>query len=95
MATTTGPEALVIDAALADVRVMMASDGYQLLWTQAPDSASDPASEAGTRLAVTIEAGPEACADCLSPAPVMEAILQKQLAGTPYTVGSVTLPSGH
>lgn len=91
MATTTGPEAQVIDAALADFRQMMASDGYRVLWAAGPDSTT----EAGTRLTVTIEAGPEACADCLSPTPVMEAILQKQLAGTPYTVGSVTLPSGH
>ncbi len=91
MATTTGPEAQVIDAALADFRQMMASDGYRVLWAPDPDSAA----ESGTRLTVTIEAGPEACADCLSPTPVMEAILQKQLAGTAYTVGSVTLPSGH
>ncbi|GAA1667690.1 hypothetical protein GCM10010977_13720 [Citricoccus zhacaiensis] len=95
MATTTEPEAQVIDAALADFRQMMASDGYRVLWAPDPAPAPDSATEAGTRLTVTIEAGPEACADCLSPTPVMEAILQKQLAGTPYTVGSVTLPSGH
>ncbi|WP_313816681.1 hypothetical protein [Citricoccus sp.] len=95
MATTTGPEAQVIDAALADFRNMMASDGYRVLWAPESEPVPDGVSEAGTRLTVTIEAGPEACADCLSPTPVMEAILQKQLAGTPYTVGSVTLPSGH
>lgn len=54
MATTTGPEAQVIDTALADFRQMMASDGYRVLWAPepdpAPDSARDPGPEAGTRL---------------------------------------------
>ncbi|MFC7401863.1 hypothetical protein [Citricoccus sp. GCM10030269] len=79
------PDAAVVDAALADFTGMMAQDGYQASWK--PESAD--------QIAVSIEAGPEACADCLSPTPIMEAILQKALSETPYSVGKVSLPSGH
>ena len=39
-----------------------------------------------------IEAGPDACADCLVPLPVMQAILSDALAPTPYTLDHIVLP---
>lgn len=83
--TSTQPDPAIVDEALAEVKEMMDQDGYRLAWK--PESAES--------LSVTIEAGPEACADCLSPTPVMEAIVQKALSETFYTVREVILPSEH
>jgi len=79
----SAPEA-EIDAALEEYREMVAKDGYLLSW--AP---SDP-----DRIVVTIEAGPDACADCLVPRPVMEAIMSTALEGTPVSLDHVVMPEG-
>jgi len=72
-----------VDAALQSFGEMIANDGYELNW-----------SEPEPRLvAVTISAGPDACADCLVPLPVMEAIMNEALSATDYRLHSVELPS--
>jgi hypothetical protein len=74
-----------IDAALQSFRDMMGSDGYLLSWE----------SVGGDRIVVTIDATEDACADCLVPQPVMEAIMSSALAETSVTVERVVLPTGH
>lgn len=75
----------VIDGALAKFREMMAKDGYDLKWSLTEEEA----------VVVEVEAGPDACSDCLSPAPVMEAIMGDALSPTPYRLDHVVLPDEH
>jgi hypothetical protein len=71
-----------VAAALGKFRDMLASDGYDLSWSlTARDS-----------VVVQITAGPDACADCLVPLPVMEAIMSDALAPTPYALDHIVLP---
>lgn len=71
-----------VDAALAQFTEMMAADGYLLTWQPvAPE-----------RIEVRIAAGDGACADCLVPQPVMEAIMSQALEPTRYTLERVVLP---
>ena len=72
-----------VDSALQQLREMLESDGYLVKWT-----ASD-----AERLVVQIEAGEDACADCLVPLPVMETIVSNALASTPYSLDHVVLPN--
>lgn len=72
-----------VDTALAGLRDVLGADGYELRWTV----------EDGTRLSVEVLAGPDACADCLVPAEIMQAIMTDALASTPYTVGRIALPT--
>lgn len=81
----TTPGAASIDAALAKFREMMAKDDYHLKWSLSDEE----------KVTVEIEAGPEACADCLSPTPVMEAIMGEALSSTPYSLDHVILPNEH
>jgi hypothetical protein len=81
--TQSGDDGAVVDAALTEFREMIASDGYLLTWSKTADD----------RVVVQIEAGAEACADCLVPLPVMEAIMSEALASTPYQLDHVVLPS--
>jgi hypothetical protein len=73
-----------VDAALRQFREMIASDGYLLTWSKTEQD----------RVVVRIEAGEEACADCLVPLPVMEAIMSEALTATPYQLDHVILPAG-
>ncbi|NDL56512.1 hypothetical protein [Phytoactinopolyspora mesophila] len=72
-----------VDEALRKFREMMASDGYLLTWSKTD----------GDGVVVRIEAGEGACADCLVPQPVMEAIMSEALASTPYRLDHVVLPA--
>ena len=45
------------------------------------------------KVVVRIEAGPDACADCLVPLPVMQAIISDALADTPYSLDRIELPA--
>jgi len=72
-----------LDEALGGFREMLASDGYSLSWSESERN----------RLVVKIEAGPDACADCLVPLPVMQAIVSDALAPTPYTLDHIELPA--
>lgn len=76
--------ALSVDQALAPFTEMMATDGYVLTWS--PTGAD--------RIEVSIAATDGACADCLVPQPVMEAIMSQALEPTPYTLERVVLPAG-
>ena len=73
-----------VDAALAPFTEMMAADGYLLSW--------EPTAE--DRIVVRIDATAEACADCLVPTRVMEAIMSTALEPTPYALERVELPDG-
>jgi hypothetical protein len=74
--------ARAVDTALGNFRDMLASDGYDLSWSlTAQDS-----------VVVRITAGPDACADCLVPLPIMEAIMSDALAPTPYALDHIVLP---
>jgi hypothetical protein len=72
-----------LDGALGKFRDMLASDGYDLSWS---------VTEKDT-VVVQIEAGPDACADCLVPLPIMEAIMADALAPTPYSLDHIVLPA--
>jgi hypothetical protein len=72
-----------LDHALQRFRDVLAADGYDLRWSV---TAQD-------RVVVEIRAGPEACADCLVPLPVMEAIMSDALAPTPYALDHIVLPA--
>jgi hypothetical protein len=74
-----------VDTALQQFTEMMATDGYVLSWTPVDEE----------HIVVRIDATPEACADCLVPAPVMAAIMDKALEATPYSVDHVVLPAEH
>ena len=78
---TPGPAAL--GSALRKFREVLAADGYILDWSVTGQD----------RVIVRIEAGPDACADCLVPLPVMEAIMSDALAPTPYTLDHIVLPA--
>jgi hypothetical protein len=80
----TSDGSAAVDAALRQFREMIASDGYLLTWSKTEQD----------RVVVRIEAGEEACADCLVPLPVMEAIMSEALTATPYQLDHVILPAG-
>lgn len=81
----TGPSGeSAVDAALQGFRDMLAADGYRLNWSQTGPR----------RVLIQIEAGPEACADCLVPLPIIEGIMTDALAPTSYTLDRVVLPAG-
>jgi hypothetical protein len=70
--------------ALQQLRDVLTGDGYDLDW----------ALNASNEVAVKVIAGPDACADCLVPQPIMAAILSDALSVTPYRLESIELPSG-
>ncbi|MEO3928540.1 hypothetical protein ACQEVC_33910 [Plantactinospora sp. CA-294935] len=74
-----------LDAAFADIVTVLARDGYAAAWELGPDGA----------VTFRVAATENACAECLVPAPVMEAILGSALEGTGYRVGRVELPAEH
>jgi hypothetical protein len=71
-----------LDDALRGFRDLLATDGYALSWSAiGPD-----------RVVVRVAAGPDACAGCLVPRPVMETIMSRALEPTPYTLDHIVLP---
>jgi hypothetical protein len=73
----------VVGTALQKFRDVLAADGYELDW-----SLGD-----ANRVTIRIVAGPDACADCLVPLPVMEAIMSDALGPTPYALDHIELPA--
>ena len=84
---TSDATADTVETALGKFRDMLASDGYGLSWS---------VTEQDT-VVVQIEAGPDACADCLVPLPIMESIMADALAPTAYSLDHIVLPAdaGH
>ena len=80
---TSDAEASTLDGALGKFRDMLASDGYDLHWELT----------GADKVVVQIEAGPEACEDCLVPLPIMEAIMSDALAPTRYALDHIVLPA--
>ena len=77
-------DSATVDAALLQFTEMMATDGYVLSWSLSGEAA----------VVVRIDATADACADCLVPKPVMEAIMASALESTPYSLDHVVLPAG-
>lgn len=69
--------------ALQQLRDVLTGDGYDLDW----------ALNERNQVSVKVVAGPDACADCLVPQPIMAAILADALSSTPYQLESIELPS--
>ena len=69
--------------ALQQLRDVLTGDGYDLDW----------ALNERNQVSVKVIAGPDACADCLVPQPIMAAILKDALSPTPYQLESIELPS--
>ncbi len=74
-----------VDAALGGFREMLAADGFAVSWAPSTDD----------KVVITIEATPDACADCLVPEKVMTGILTNALEPTPYTLDHVVMPHDH
>jgi hypothetical protein len=79
-----GDGAAALDDALRGFRDTLASDGYTLSWSVTGQDG----------VVVRIEAGADACADCLVPLPVMETIMSNALEPTPYALDHIVLPTG-
>jgi hypothetical protein len=73
-----------LEGAFQRFKDMLESDGYSLTWSVTGADAD--------RVVVHIEAGPDACADCLVPLPIMEAIMSDALAPTPFSLDHIVLP---
>jgi hypothetical protein len=73
-----------LDEAFADIVTVLSRDGYGAEWELNGD-------EVVFRVVPTADA----CAECLVPAPVMEAILGDAIEGTGLRVARVELPTGH
>ncbi len=71
-----------VDNALQEFRDVMSADGYLLRW--------EPTDQG--RVVVTIEAGEGACADCLVPKAVMEAMMAAALEPTAFGLDHVVMP---
>jgi len=71
-----------IEAALRGLRDTLAADGYQLVWSM----------EEENRIGIQVVPGSDACAECLVPPELMRAIVDDELSGSRYRVGSITLP---
>jgi hypothetical protein len=69
------------ESALAGLRSTLEADGYRMAVT-----------ESGSSVEVKIIAGPEACADCLVPKPIMRNILHAAL-GVPEDAIVLTYPA--
>ena len=70
-------------SALQRFRDMLAADGYTLSWVVSEQD----------KVVVRIEAGPEACADCLVPMPIMEGIMADALRPTRYELDHIVAPA--
>ena len=80
----SGPERTALDAAFAEIVTVLARDGYAAEWEVDGDAVT-----------FRVVATADACADCLVPAPVMQAILGDAIEGTGYRVSRVELPADH
>lgn len=82
-----------VEAALQGLRDTLSADGYALEWSLAgQNEVGQDAKAGGGVIEVRVVPGSDACADCLVPAELMRSILSDALTGTPYQVGSITLP---
>ncbi len=79
----TASENPAIDGALEPLRGVLTADGYGLEWSLTE----------ANRIVIRVVAGADACADCLVPVQVMEAIMTDALDGTPYALDHVELPA--
>lgn len=85
MSTADGNTQTVAEAIsgpVEEIRAMLGPDGYDVQWRlDEPDA-----------IALTIVAGPEACADCLVPKPVMMSIVDGMFEGVGVRVSDIVYP---
>jgi hypothetical protein len=74
---------VIDDQGLRSLRASLRPDGYDV-----------EVREHGRRVAVRITAGPDACADCLAPEPVLKGIVGKLLK-VPEEAIDLTYPRDH
>lgn len=72
-----------LDSALAGAKTMLESDGFEATWDVDPDGG----------VHFNVRPGSADCQDCLVPKPVMASIIDDALAGTPWSLAEITLPS--
>jgi hypothetical protein len=74
----------MLDKALIDVKEGLALDGYILIAKQQEEGIVE----------IVIEAGPEACSECLSPKSILESIIRRALEENQvaYKKINITLP---
>jgi hypothetical protein len=74
----------MLEQALSNVKESLAADGYILTASQQEEGIID----------IVIEAGPEACPDCLSPKFILESVIGKALTenNVAYKKINITLP---
>src|ERR1700753_2948190 len=77
---TTEAATAQIDGALQGLRQGLNADGYDIEWTVAGGASTG-------EVAIRVVAGPDACADCLVPGPVMQAIMSEALSAAPFRGG--------
>jgi hypothetical protein len=86
MSAADGDVQVVMDAVagpVEEIRAMLRPDGYDVEWRlEAPDA-----------IALTIVAGPSACADCLVPKPVMMSIVDGMFEDAGVRVADITYPT--
>lgn len=70
-----------LDAALADVRTALDSDGFSATWTDTENG-----------VVVRVGAGDADCADCLVPRPVLELMITNALEPTGRPLARLDLP---
>lgn len=71
---TVGVSEAQIEAALGEMRTMLAADRYEV------------AVRVGDKVGIEVVAGPDACADCLVPKQVMAGVVTQMLAKGGVTV---------
>ena len=64
--------------------------GGEILWKGTPLSHLSVAR--AHEIGIEVVPGSDACAECLVPPELMRSIVDNELGGTPYRVGSITLP---
>jgi hypothetical protein len=72
-----------LDAAFAEIAEMLRSDGFTAQWSVAQEG----------DVSFVVGAGDAACAECLVPKPVLEAMLSSALEGSGYRLVDVRLPA--
>ncbi|MFY1637975.1 hypothetical protein ACN27F_32650 [Solwaraspora sp. WMMB335] len=81
---TAGSAGTTLDGAFADLVATLGRDGYAAEWELDGDA-----------ITFRVLATADACAECLVPAPVLEAIVGDAIEGTGYRISRVEMPAGH
>lgn len=81
--TIMASSSAVLDTAFSEVAEVLGSDGFTSAWTVDQEGL----------VSFVIGAGEAACAECLVPKPVLEAMLTSALEGSGYRLGEIRVPA--